>query len=210
MYKTIYLFLNVLFTLPAFCQSFEGKIVYKISYQSHQTGLLEQSLKQRMGDTSTYYIKEAHTRTEGNGISYEWQVYVPALNKLFTKTPESEILVTYDASKNSDEVLKAELTKNTITILGYKCNELVLTCKTGVQKYYFSSKLPIDRNLFRNYQFGNWHEYLTKSGAIPLKYIIQNNLFTMESTAVAVQQMKLDLKVFTLETGVQTMASPYQ
>ncbi|MCP2042072.1 hypothetical protein L1278_000095 [Pontibacter sp. HSC-36F09] len=61
---------------------------------------------------------------------------------------------------NNDELLKAEITKNMIEVSGYKCRELILTCKSGIQKHYFTSKLPVDPAIFKNYRWGNFHEIL--------------------------------------------------
>ncbi len=66
-----------------------------------------------------------------------------------------------DGAVNPDSVLKTELNKEVVDILGYKCDELILTCKSGVQKYYFNSKLQIDPKLFENHKFGNWYQYLS-------------------------------------------------
>ena len=56
-------------------------------------------------------------------------------NKIYNKMGTTETVYWNDASKNEDVVLKSELHKEVITILGYKCDELVLTCKSGTQKY---------------------------------------------------------------------------
>jgi hypothetical protein len=96
-----------------------------------------------------------------------------------------------------------------VTILGYTCDELTLTCKSGTQKYYFSNKLPVDVKLFENHKYGNWYDYLTKSNALPLKYIIETPQFIMETIATEVKPMKLEDKVFSWPADTKIAKSPY-
>lgn len=121
----------------------------------------------------------------------------------------SETLLWNDGAINSDTVLKAELNKGIIEILGYKCDELLLTCKSGVQKYYFNSKLSVDPTLFVNHKFGNWYEFVSRSKSLPLKSIIDNAQFTFESVATEVIPMKIEKGVFELSTEAKTLKSPY-
>ena len=110
---------------------------------------------------------------------------------------------------NADEVLGSVLNKGVADVLGYKCDELILTCKSGIQKYYFNSKLSVDTKLYANHKYGNWYDYLSKANALPLKIIIENPQFTMESLAVEIKPMQLDDKLFTLPTDAKTAKSPY-
>ena len=90
-------------------------------------------------------------------------------NKLYTKFSNSPSILWNDGAVNPDSVLKTELNKEVVDILGYKCDELILTCKSGVQKYYFNSKLKIDPKLFENHKFGNWYQYLSTIKSSTLK-----------------------------------------
>jgi len=121
----------------------------------------------------------------------------------------SETLFWNDGAANTDEILKAEINKDVIEILGYKCDELVLTCKSGIQKYYFNTKLSVDTKLFVNHKFGNWYDFLSKSNSLPLKSIVTNSQFTLESVATAINEMELDKTFFDLPAGAKTMKSPY-
>lgn len=121
----------------------------------------------------------------------------------------SETAFWNDGNIQGDEVLKIEVNKNTTEILGYKCDEVILTCKSGVQKFYFNSKLAVDTKLYINHKFGNWFDYLSKSDALPLKSIIETAQFTLESVATDIKPMKLDVKLFELPAGIKTEKSPY-
>ena len=110
---------------------------------------------------------------------------------------------------NPDSVLKTELNKEVVDILGYKCDELIFTCKSGVQKYYFNSKLQIDPKLFENHKFGNWYHYLLQSKAVPLKMMIDNAQFSVVSMATNIQPGKIDDQIFGLPADAKLEKSPF-
>ncbi|RYD94200.1 MAG: DUF4412 domain-containing protein [Sphingobacteriales bacterium] len=114
-----------------------------------------------------------------------------------------------DASENQDEVISTKLNKGVIDILGYKCDELILTCKSGIQKYYFTSKLPLDSKAFEKHKYGNWYAFLSTANAVPLKIIIDNAQFTMQSEVTEVKPGKLEQSLFQLPANIQTVKSPY-
>ena len=162
-----------------------------------------------MGNIQNYYLKGGNYKSEMNGTLLQWQLYINADNKLYSKMSNSEAVFWNDGAVNADEVISSELHKAVIDILGCKCDELVLTCKSGVQKYYFSSKVPVDSKLFINHQFGNWYTVLSKTNAIPLKMTVDNAQFYIESTATEIKPGQLDAAMFTLPAGAALQKSPY-
>jgi hypothetical protein len=114
-----------------------------------------------------------------------------------------------DGAVNPDEVIKSELNKGVIKILGYQCDELILTCKSGVQKYYFSPELKINASLYENHKFGNWDVIMSKTNGLPLKMVIETPQFSMESLATAVTPMKVEDKMFELPADSKVEKSPY-
>jgi len=207
--KNGFIALLMLLSMVGFCQNFEGEIVYTNAYKSKSVMASDEQITSMMGSKQTYFMKGAEYKTVMNGKLIEWQLYVSKDNKIYNKMSSSETVYWNDASKNDDVVLKSELHKEVTTILGYKCDELVLTCKSGTQKYYFNSKLAIDAKLFVNHKFGNWYDYVQKANAVPLKMVIDTEQFSMESVATEIKPGKLDDKVFTLAPGTKTEKSPY-
>jgi len=201
--------ISVITVVTTFGQSFEGKIIYTNSYKSKNPKMTDQQWTSMMGSTQEYLIKGGDYKSISNGTLVQWQLYINKDNKLYNKMSNSETAFWNDASIQGDEVLKVEVNKNVTEILGYKCDEVVLTCKSGVQKYYFNSKLSVDTKLFTNHKFGNWYDYLSKTNSLPLKSIIETAQFTMESLATEVKPMKLDTKTFELPAGIKTEKSPY-
>jgi hypothetical protein len=156
-----------------------------------------------MGSTQKYIINNGNYKSEVNGAIAQWQMYLAKENKIYYKMTNSEVIQWSDASQNQDSILKEELKKNATVILGYECDELTLYCRSGVQKYYFSSKIAYDPSLFRKHRFGNWYECLKRTQALPLKIITITSQFTMESTATAIKPGKVDDQIFTLPANAQ-------
>jgi hypothetical protein len=209
MIKTITFFLATLFAISSFGQTFEGKIVYQTTYKSKIPNVTDEQLAAMIGSIQEYFIKNGDYKTVANGSLVQWQLYVNTDNKLYNKLSNSETVFWNDGATNPDEVLKAEINKNVTEVLGYPCDELVLTCKSGLQKYYFNTKLSVDITLFTNHKFGNWYDYLSKSNSLPLKMIIDNAQLSFESVATEVTAMKLDKTFFELPANTATTKSPY-
>lgn len=201
--------ISVITAVTTFAQNFEGKIIYANTYKSKNPQMTDQQWASMMGSTQEYLIKGGNYKSIANGALVQWQLYINKDNKLYSKISNSETAFWNDGSVQGDEVLKVELNKNVTEILGYKCDEVILTCKSGVQKYYFNAKLTVDTKLFANHKFGNWFDYLSKSNALPLKSIIETAYFNFESVATDVKTMKLDDKEFELPAGIKTDKSPY-
>lgn len=207
--KNLAILCLLLSTITAFGQGFEGKIIYANSYKSKNAKITDQQWTTMMGSNQEYFIKGGEYKSITNGTFVQWQQYSNKDNKIYTKMANSETLLWNDGSIQGDDVLKVEVNKKVTEILGYKCDEIILTCKSGVQKYYFNSKIGVKTKLFANHKFGNWFDYLSKSNALPLKLIIDTAQFTMESIATEVKPSKLDPKMFELPAGVKTQKSPY-
>lgn len=208
--KKIILTLSLAVTcLIVSAQSFEGKIVYSNAIKSKIPNVSDTQFTTMMGNIQSYYLKGGSYKSEMNGSLMQWQLYINADNKLYSKMSNSEAVLWNDGAVNTDEVISSELHKAVIDVLGYKCDELVLTCKSGVQKYYFSSKVPVDSKLFVNHQFGNWYTVLSKTNAIPLKMTVDNAQFYIESIATEIKPDKLDATMFTLPAGILLQKSPY-
>jgi hypothetical protein len=209
MTKTITFLLASLFTITSFGQTFEGKIVYKNTYKSKMPNVTDEQFTLMMGSTLEYFIKNGDYKSLTNGSFFQWQLYVNKDNKLYNKMANAEALLWNDGAANSDEVLKAEVNKGVTDILGYKCDELILTCKSGTQKYYFNTNLSVDTKLFINHKYGNWYVFLSKSNSLPLKSIVDNAQFTLESVATEVKVIKFDNTFFELPANAKTTKSPY-
>lgn len=209
MTKTLTLSLTLLMTLNLLGQNFEGQITYQNTFKSKLPNISDQQWVSMMGATQDYFIKGGNYRSNTNGTVVQWQLYINTDNRLYNKVATSEAILWNDGASNPDEVLNAEVKENALEILGYNCNELTLTCKSGVQKYYFAPALGVESALYVKHKYGNWSEFISRAKALPLKIVVDNAQFTMESTATAVKPMTLDNALFTLPADVKTTKSPY-
>lgn len=155
--------------LGLFAQNFTGTIIYANTYTSKMRNVQSDQLTALMGTQMTYYVDGGSYRSDLNGTLMQWQLYVPTDNKLYTKMASNESVFWNDAAEANDEIISTEVHPGAATILGYKCDELVVNCKSGQQKYYFSSKLPMDPKLLTKHNYGNWAAIIAKTKAIPLK-----------------------------------------
>jgi len=209
MKKISYLVLILLVSLNTFSQVFEGEIVYSNSYKSKNPKMNDEQWNMLLGTVQTYIIKNGDYKSTMNGAMAQWQLYINKENRLYNKMSQSETAFWNDAGFQGDEVLKVELNKGVTEVLGYKCDELILYCKSGVQKYYYNSKIGVDAKLFTNHKFGNWYEMVSKTHALPLKSIIETDQFTMVSIATKITPMKIDAKQLMLPSGIKTEKSTY-
>lgn len=193
----------------AYAQNFEGKVVYQNSFKSKMTNITNEQFGAMMGTTQEYFIKGGNYKSSTNGTFLQWLLYINTDNKLYNKMNGSSTILWSDGATNADEVVKSEINKGVIDILGYKCDELVLTCKSGVQKYYYNSTLKADSKLYEKHKFGNWSEVIAKTKSLPLKMIIEGPQFTMECLATEIMPMKLDDKMFELPANSKLEKSPY-
>jgi hypothetical protein len=204
----LFFLMTMMIFSTSFAQNFEGKVMYKNTYKS-KIGVSDQQLQEMMGTSQEYLIKGGNYRTSTNGTFLQWQLYVNSDNKLYNKMSNSPIIYWMDGAVNKDEVLKAEMNKGVIDILGHKCDELILTCKSGVQKYYFSPKLKVDASLYEKHKFGNFYEFISRSKAMPLKIVMDTPQFSVESIATEIIPMKLADDQFVLPGDSKIEKSPY-
>jgi hypothetical protein len=201
--------LTILAFSTAFSQTFEGIITYQNSFKSKLPNMTDEQFNSMMGTKQEYYIKGGDYKSVTNGLFSQWQIYINKENKLYSKMSNSEAILWNDGSVPNDSVISVQLNKGVTEILGYKCDELILTCKSGVQKYYFNSKLAVDTKLYAHHKYGNWYDYLKRSNALPLKIIIDNEQFTMESVALEIKHTKLEDKEFKLPENAKAEKNPY-
>jgi hypothetical protein len=193
----------------AYGQDFEGKIVYRNTYVSKIANVSNEQFNSMMGNTQEYFIKGGNYKSEANGTFFQWQLYINKDNKLYNKMSNSPTILWNDGATNNDEVVSAEINNGVIDILGHRCDELILTTNSGVQKFYFNSKIKVDPKLFEKHKFGNWNEIIARTSSLPLKMIIENPQFSLECVATLIVPLKLNDKMFELPADSKLEKSPY-
>jgi len=208
--KNIFISAFILLTsLSVFGQNFEGKIVYQNTFKSKNPQLKDEQWAAMFGAKQEFYAKGNQYKYVSNGTLLLWQTYSATDKKIYTKMSNSPSIYWNDATANTDTILKTELKKATTVVLGYTCDELILTCKSGVQKYYFNSKFGVDPKLYAAHTYGNFALLLTKTKSWPLKSVIETEQFILTSTATEVKPMVVDINIFKLPVGAKLEKSPY-
>lgn len=207
--KTIFSILFLVISIASFSQNFKGEIVYSNAYKSKSQQVTDEQWNLMLGTTQRYITQNGNYKSITNGKLLQWQLYINKENKLYNKMSNTEIIYWNDGSVQGDEIVKVEINKNVEKVLNLLCDEVILFCKSGVQKYYFNSTLSIDPNIFINHKFGNWYDYLSKSNSFPLKMIVENNQFIITSIATEIIPKNIEDEVFNLPPNVKTEKSMY-
>ncbi len=199
----------VLMPIGAKAQFFEGAITYEVRYQSRIPGMSDQVLTKMMGTVQTFHIKGNRYLTLMNGEMMVMQLYEPKENKLYFQTTESDTLLWMDGAKNGSPILKTERDKKGATILGYDCEKIIFSTKTGKETYWFTPALKADAAGMSRHAYNNLSAFLKASGALPLKMIVEQTDLVLTMEAKAVQLQKLEDIFFALPPKMVAIPAPF-
>lgn len=210
MKKTIIMLFTVMATFTAIGQNFEGKISYSNTYKSKKWGVSDDYFKKMFGTKQDFYIKDSNYKAITNG-TLQWTLYINKNNKLYSYNMDKETVYWTDATEqdSDDIVTNMEINKKVTTILGYECDEVILTSKSGTTTYYYSSQIVADAKLYSNHKAGNWYDFVKATNSLPLKTIVDGKYFYMESVAIAVKVLKLDAKAFSVPANSKVKKNPF-
>jgi hypothetical protein len=113
-----------------------------------------------------------------------------------------------DGRTNKDSVFRSAMLFGAATVLGHSCNELILYCRSGTEKYYFNADFGADPGAFTGHLYGNWSVLVSRSRALPLKYTIDTPQYSVTATAVSVTPGRLEAALFQLPKGAMLAPSP--
>ncbi len=207
--KKLILSFALMMSMMSFAQSFEGEIFYKNTVKSKVLEIEAEKWLEMLGSEQHFYIKRDHYKSETNGKVAQWQLYDAKSNKIYTKPGNSEVLLWNDAAINNDVVIKSEVKAHAAKILGYDCDEIKMTCKSGIQTFYVSAKLAVDYKLYEKHAYGNWSVFLKQANGLSLKTIIETPQFIMEQEAVEIQPRPIDEAFFKLPANAKSTKNPY-
>lgn len=195
----IVLTINLFLLTNLNAQSFEGKILYKMNYESKVANYPSENLNRLMGTTQVYMIKDRNYKSIYNGLFIKWQLYRGDENKGYTLTAKSDTLYYEDYSKNKDKALSYEIKKNQDTIMGIPCDLIIVKAEKSTTSFYFNSDYKINSELFKQHNYGNWYYIISKTKALPLKTVTETEQFIMTSVATEITPMKLKDNVFEIQ-----------
>ena len=135
-------------------------------------------------------------------------IYLKDNNAIYTRANK---LFRTDASHYEDKILKTEINRNKIKILGYLCDELILTCASGIQKYYFNTITAVNPKLFLNHNHGNLNKIISLIKSIPLMtiFFIESEGLELKSVASKIVKTKLEEKTFEVPKNQEIFEGNY-
>lgn len=184
--------------LTGYAQYFEGKIVYTNKFTSKMARVSSEEIAATMGTKQEYFIKGGNYKSLINGSGFKLQVYDNKTNRIYNKLPDTDTLFWIDAATNADEAISAETRPKKEKVAGVDCDVLVIKTKKITTTYYFSTKYKVNAALFEKHKYANWYYFVKKSGALPLKIVMEGPGVTMESTATEIKPMKLEASFFSI------------
>lgn len=196
MMRTVIVLLFCLTGSFARAQYFEGKVIYRNVVTSKTPGLSDSALAALVGNEETYYIKGGFYESLTNGAGFSMQLYDHRNNRVYFKKPDVDTLYWLDAGKSSEKPISYETREEAETVLGKRCDALVVQTETGTTVFYYSRRYPIDAAMFQKHAYGGWAFYVSQTGCLPLKTVIDNDKFHLESTATEVLQLELKAGFF--------------
>ena len=190
-----------LFAIKGYAQSFEGEIIYHNVFKSNIPNLNAEQLGLLIGTEQQYFIRGGNYKSLINSQAINMQVYDPATNRIYTRTPKSDTLYWTDASINNDSLISYEIRKNAEIILHYSCDAIIMKLRYGTMTLYYNRALLLEGALYRRHGYENWAFYAAHTNALPLKMIVESAQFRMERTATEIRPMKLGQDFFAITPG---------
>ncbi|PQJ10350.1 hypothetical protein CJD36_010255 [Flavipsychrobacter stenotrophus] len=185
-----------LISFTGFAQNFEGKIVYKNTYNSRIPNVTAEQLATAAGATEEYYIKGNNYKIVLDGTYMKGVTYIGAENKAFTSLGISDSLYWQDYSTYTDTPIKYEIKKDAAYVMGLLCDVIIITTQKSKISCYYNTKYAVNPELYKHHIDGHWYYIISKTNALPLKTITENQMLTIINTAVSVTPEKLNNKLF--------------
>ncbi len=198
MNKISILIIAILTSFISVSQNFEGKVIYQNTYESKTPSVSNEQLNLLMGTLQEYVIKDGNYKSIFNGQFNQFQLYRSDENKLYNKFSNAEALFWSDGLIEGEKVIDLKIIKKKENILGVDCDELTMKTTKGVYIYYYNAKYTINPNFYKGHLFGNWYLYVKESEAVPLKIITDTPEFKSTSTAIKIEEYKVDSIYFEL------------
>ena len=180
---------------------FEGKILYNYQYLDKEGKDITDRMKEVGGAEQHYFINARNykSKNEKNQLT---QLYNSATNQYYFNVGLELQMV--DAAKEFPEKNESKPLKGKQAILDIPCRSLQVISEVGVTTYFYSKKIKVDPGPFSKHRFGNWNNYLSMTkGALPLKFIVAFERYTLTATAVKITPMKLSDAGFEVKLALE-------
>jgi hypothetical protein len=197
----VLLFFLVAYSLDAQAQ-FSGKVTYQDSYQSKNPNISSSDFEKFMGTKREFYLHGAFYKDVHHGELESVMLYRGDANKLYNYNVGADTIFWMDASGDTlSKVFEIKIEDSNEIVLGQKCKKLTIKSELGTSIYFFSDRLLINPADFKNHHLNFWNLYTSKCKSIPLKIVYEGEEIILTSTAIKIDQMKLEDDVFKIPSG---------
>lgn len=203
--KTILLTLIFGFLGQVAAQNFEGRIRYQNTCQSSDPNFKKEYCDLITDSIQDYYFKKGNYKYQSIGVE-AWTLYLKKQNTIYAKTQKSKTVSAHKANRQTEpETGEIQINRNVITILGYSCDELILTNQNTIQKYYFHPRTYINPKYLKKHKYGKVNQILKITRAIPLKtiWILKDQNIELISQAIEIENLEVNDSLFTIPNTVE-------
>lgn len=187
---------------------FEGTITYDLVYQDKTGEMTDEEAKQFMGNEQKYSIKGNKYISEMNGMLSVKQICA-GNDTLYSMMGGINALMFIDTKENLDSLISYTITDTEETILGYDCKLLEIKSTEGLTRYYFSPKIVVNPEDYKNHEYGFWKFSLeVTGGALPLKSISDYEDLKLVTVAKSIELKALDDAIFIIPSDLPLIPSP--
>ncbi|HEX6171525.1 MAG TPA: hypothetical protein VFZ33_17690 [Chitinophagaceae bacterium] len=190
-----------------FSQSFEGKIVYRLSIESSDPKKISQEqIEMMFKDADTLcvlYIKGDHYKfvTLDLATSNVKAVnqYDPVSNKIYDYRPSDQQHLVRETENSTIKYKTRKVKIDNISILGQKCHSVTIDYGSHSTKIYVSDKFKVNRETIRN-NAPSFLQYIRECESIPLKIIMTGGgaVHNLVLEAIDILEEPIDSNVFDL------------
>jgi hypothetical protein len=180
-----------IFSRYCISQNFEGRVIYIQKYytvENYYSGNKKESIREFEeieGDTLIFYVGKGGLVVKSNGSEMKMGIYKSNDIKSYYVNSENRVL---DISKpKGEKKINGRNESSDIIVLNRKCVSYVENNETSKKIIYYDINLGVDSTLSSSNCFLS-HEFKMTRNHLPLKTIIQNNNFIIETTAIEITE----------------------
>ena len=198
--KTVYFFIFMYsLTFESFSQtkeSFEGKIIFDISYNSKDTSKADDFL----GNEAIVYIKEGNYKQEYPKTKWVTKVIYRQDNHMYyTFFNDNDSIRIYDYSITDDTIINIVKSETETKILKTKCKSIIFYYNNKTVTYFYDENYFIDPSYFTDHKYFSYDIYTQQTKSIYLKIIISDSKSDFIMTAKKISEEKVDNRIFNVE-----------
>ncbi len=210
--KKITLLILSFLTLNSFSQNFSGEIEYKYSIIPKEKSQYIDSIMELNKDVKINYLitDSFYKSTKYNEGEYVYSYTYDNISKRMYDDYADRAYITYrDSRKANYEYYGSTILKDSTEVIsGLNCFLVKYDSEFGDSKSYYSDKIKVNYESFKDHKIGNWYEKLKEvDGSISIKNITEYEKYAEVRKAVKITEKPLGSNYFELPKDKIIVAS---